>query len=136
MVPNRIYWDLIRESRNMRSIPLGAAVILLMALVLPFSPTGRAESKPPTITIHAKRFEFDPSEVTLKQGQTVNLLFISDDVPHGIAIEGLGIHLDFRKHHNAQVLLTPPAAGDFEGECSVFCGTGHDMMKLVIHVIP
>jgi cytochrome c oxidase subunit II len=113
-----------------------AVVAILLAFVFPALNLAHAKPHEPTITIHAKRFEFDPPEITLKQGQPVKLVFISNDVPHGIAVDGLGIHMDFRKNHPAHAVVTPLTTGDFVGRCSVYCGTGHDMMKLVIHVVP
>lgn len=90
----------------------------------------------PTITIHAARYEFDPEEVTLKRGQTARLVFIADDVPHGIAIDELGVDADLPKHKPVTVILSPSKVGDFDGECSKYCGTGHSDMTFVVHVVP
>ncbi len=95
-------------------------------------------SAPPvrTIRIHARKFEFIPAEITLIQGEQVRLMFISDDVTHALAIEGLAMHAELVKGHPVVVLFTPPAPGDFPGKCTKFCGAGHRDMHLVIHVVP
>lgn len=88
----------------------------------------------PVITIHAKRYQFEPSEITLRQGETVRLIFIADDAPHGITVKGLGLDLELPRHAAREKVLTPPTIGDFAGECSRYCGNGHDRMTFVVHV--
>ena len=75
-------------------------------------------SAPPvrTIRIHARKFEFIPAEITLKQGEQVRLMFISDDVTHALAIEGLAMHAELVKGHPVVVLLTPPGTRRFPGQ--------------------
>jgi cytochrome c oxidase subunit II len=95
-----------------------------------------AENAVPTMTIHAVRYEFDPAEITLKKGKQVRLLFIADDVAHGISIPGLNIDVDLPKHTGEIVTVTPQTAGDFDGECSKYCGVGHSDMIFTVHVTP
>ena len=93
-----------------------------------------AETKTPVITIHAKCYTFSPSEITLKRGQEVKLVFVSDDVPHAVVVDGLGIDLNIENHRSSQVVITPTETGDFKGRCSRYCGTGHSAMAFVVHV--
>lgn len=90
----------------------------------------------PVIDIQAKRYAFTPSEITLKKDETVELVFVSEDVPHGIVVKGLGIDLELAKHKAERVFLTPKTIGDFPGECSRYCGNGHNHMTFVVHVRP
>ena len=87
-----------------------------------------------TIEIHARRFEFDPSEITLKKGETVTLRLISDDVPHSLAVHDLKINQEIKKDHPAEITVTPDSTGDFHGQCGRFCGSGHGKMKFTVHV--
>lgn len=117
------------------------AAILVVGAAIGLVPSSVRESHADTgirtaITIHAERYKFVPSDITLKQGQKVKLTFISDDVPHGIAVTDLGISSNFSKAHPSQIVITPDKSGTFEGECSRYCGSGHGKMKLEIHVIP
>jgi hypothetical protein len=50
---------------------------------------GYAGEDPPVITIHAKRNEFVPAEITLTAGKPVKLVFVADDAAHGISVDGL-----------------------------------------------
>jgi cytochrome c oxidase subunit 2 len=90
----------------------------------------------PTISIHARCYEFSPSEITLTRGQPVKLVFIADDVSHGIVIPDLGLKADLPKHKALTLSLTPARVGDFDGECSRYCGSGHSDMTFVVHVRP
>jgi cytochrome c oxidase subunit 2 len=87
-----------------------------------------------TIEIHAHRFAFTPSEITVKKGETVKLELFSDDVPHSLQIKDLGIDQTVTKGRPAEVTFTPEKAGDFHGQCGRFCGSGHGQMSISVHV--
>ena len=95
----------------------------------------RANPEPErTIEIHAHRFAFSPSEITVKKGETVHLKLISDDVPHSLLIKDLGINQLVTKGKPAEVTFTPQQEGDFHGQCGHFCGAGHGKMAIDVHV--
>ena len=87
-----------------------------------------------TIEIHVRRFAFSPSEITVRQGETVRLKLISDDVPHSLLIKDLGINQLVTKGKPAEVTFTAQQAGDFHGQCGHFCGAGHGKMAIDVHV--
>jgi cytochrome c oxidase subunit 2 len=87
-----------------------------------------------TIEIHAHRYSFTPSEITVKKGETVKLKVYSDDVPHSLLIKDLGINLPVAKGKAGETTLTPQKAGNFNGQCGRFCGSGHGNMKFTMHV--
>jgi cytochrome c oxidase subunit II len=93
-----------------------------------------AEESGRTIEIHAHRFAFTPSEITVKKGETVKLELFSDDVPHSLQIKDLGIDQTVTKGKPAEVTFTPEKAGDFHGKCGRFCGSGHGQMSISVHV--
>lgn len=90
---------------------------------------------PPRVEITARRFAFDPAEITLKEGKTVLLVLKSADVKHGLRIRELGLDLKASKGKPGETLLTPKKSGNFVGHCSVFCGTKHGSMTITIHVV-
>jgi len=112
-------------------------VLLAIALVttLLCSSTARAQTAPQRIEITAKRFEFEPGEITLKKGQPVVLVLKSADVPHGIRIRELNVEVKVGKGGTAEVKFTPDKTGDFVGHCAVFCGSGHGSMVFKVHVV-
>lgn len=105
--------------------------------VLPVVQAGDSATQQPvkTITIHAKKYEFMPAEITLKKGETVKLELTSDDVRHSLEVKALGINGDMQKGKITDVTVTPEQTGDFKGKCGHFCGMGHDKMHFVVHVV-
>lgn len=107
---------------------------LLAALLMLIPIAGRAQDAVRTIEIHAKRYSFTPSEITIKKGEQVKLLLTSSDTAHSLVIKGLNVNAAIRKGHTTEVLLTPQEAGDFPGRCGHFCGVGHGSMTFIVHV--
>jgi cytochrome c oxidase subunit II len=109
------------------------ALVLLAATITPKSAI--TESAPRRIEIHARRFSFQPAEITLKKGETVTLALTSDDVPHSLLIEGLHVNGTMTRGHITELTVTPATVGDFKGRCGRFCGSGHGSMTFVAHVV-
>jgi cytochrome c oxidase subunit 2 len=105
---------------------LAAAAILAAPL--------RASADPRVVEITAKRFEFTPNEVRLKQGEPVVLRLRSQDVTHGFYMKQLGIDTEIQPGKTTDVPLTPASAGRFTTICDHFCGAGHGNMKMTIVV--
>jgi len=116
-------------------IAICRAVFISSLVFLVFAVPARPAETMRTITVHAKRYEFVPAEVTLHKGEPVKLVLISDDVDHGLAVRDLGIRADMPKGKPVEISVTPERVGDFTGSCSHFCGAGHGSMKLVVHVV-
>jgi cytochrome c oxidase subunit II len=92
-------------------------------------------ASPRHIEVTAKRFAFEPAEITLKKGEAVDFVLTSSDVAHGIRIRELNLDLRTGKGKTAEATFTPTTTGTFVGHCSVFCGSGHGQMTLTIHVV-
>lgn len=106
------------------------------ALLLSSSfPNATPPLQPERVEITAKRFSFTPDQLTLKRGQPVVLTLKSDDVAHGLRFRDLDLNIKAGKGHSAEVTFTPTRDGDFTGQCSVFCGSGHGRMKVILHVV-
>ena len=83
----------------------------------------------------AKRFEYTPSEITLKKGVPVILEITALDRDHGFKIPDLGIRADLKAGEVTRVRIVPDRAGTFEFRCDVFCGDGHEDMAGEIIVV-
>lgn len=94
-----------------------------------------APAAPKRIEVTAKKFSFDPPDITLQKGQPVDLVLKSVDVAHGLRFRELNVEVKVNKGSTADVQFTPDKAGTFIGHCSVFCGSGHGQMTLTIHVM-
>ena len=114
------------KAKSISIVLTGFTVALLLGAAA--APEGRR------IEITAKRFAFDPDEITLKKGVPVVLVFHSEDVTHGIKFKELHLQGDIPKGKTVELPFTPETTGTFEGKCSRFCGMGHGRMKLDIKV--
>lgn len=81
------------------------------------------------IKVTAKRYEYNPSEITLKKGVPVTLEFTSLDRPHGFNCTDLGIRTDIMPGKVSRVHFVPQKTGTFEFHCDIFCGEGHENMS-------
>jgi len=109
-------------------------VVIVTAAVFPTRMV-RAQSQPRRIEVTAKRFTYQPREITLKKGQPVVLVIHSEDVTHGLRFRELNLKTKIEKGTPAELSFTPDKTGDFVGHCFVFCGSGHGGMILTLHVV-
>jgi cytochrome c oxidase subunit 2 len=96
--------------------------------------TAYADAGPRVIEIKAKKFEFAPSEITLKKGEPVILRLSSEDRKHGFFLRPLKIDADIVPGQTTDVAVTPDTAGDYTIICDHYCGTGHGNMKMKMTV--
>ncbi|AXC10915.1 quinol oxidase [Acidisarcina polymorpha] len=111
-----------------------SAIVLLLSMV-PETRVSADEPPVPTIIVRAQRFSFTPNQITLKKGQPVKLIFLSEDVPHGLSVKGIGLRAEIHKGQRTEVSVTPAETGDFPGRCSVYCGSGHRDMEFLVRVV-
>ena len=90
-----------------------------------------AQEKPEVreIAITAKKYEFSPSEIRVRQGESVKLSITALDRKHGFKIEALDIDRELPKGEVVTIDLKADRAGTFPIACSKFCGLGHGKMK-------
>jgi cytochrome c oxidase subunit 2 len=106
----------------------------LCALALPWGAPRAAAQEPEVVNITAKRFQFTPSEVKLKQGVPTKLELRSEDVVHGFFMRALGIDTEIQPGKTTEVVVTPKAPGRYTTICHHFCGSGHGNMNMTIVV--
>lgn len=75
------------------------------------------------ISIDAQRFNFNPGEIRVKQGEKIRLDVKNSDALHGIRIPGLGVFGD------EVVEFTATEKGTYEFYCNNYCGLDHFEMK-------
>lgn len=117
----------------MKSARFLAPLVLLLVLVVSARAAERVD-EPRTIAITARRFEFVPSTITLKQGETVKLAVTSEDVTHGLFLRPLKIDTDLTPGQTQELTVTPQSTGTFTAICHHFCGAQHGNMKLTVIV--
>jgi cytochrome c oxidase subunit II len=101
-------------------------------LVLPFAAGQDPAPKPDrVVNILAERFTYNPSKITVKQGQLIEFVLTSDDTDHGFRIPAAGIDVAIPQQGMGEVRVRFLARqkGTFAFECSRACGAGHHLMR-------
>jgi len=108
---------------------------LAVALLAGAMGTRRAfAAEPRVVEITAKRFTFEPEQITLKKGEPVTLRLHSEDVTHGFFMRKLKIDTEVEAGKTTDVTITPEVAGTYTTICDHFCGANHGNMKMTIVV--
>ena len=111
---------------------------ILLLFVFAFASAAQEQDRKPdrVITITAERFTFSPSKITLKQGELVEFVLVSDDTDHGFHIPGASVQVAIPPsgRGEARVRFIAQKKGRFVFECSRPCGAGHNLMRGYIEV--
>jgi cytochrome c oxidase subunit 2 len=99
-------------------------------------PSGEVVNGIRVIKMTAKRYEYDPSVITVDQGDKVRLEITSQDVTHGFGLKEYKINRKLEPGKTEIIEFTADKAGTFEFRCTVFCGIGHLGMKGKLVVLP
>ncbi len=89
-----------------------------------------------TIEVKARRFEYSPSVITVKQGETVAIRLVSEDVTHGFHLDGYGTETVVPPGEVRVVGFTADKTGRFTFRCSETCGHFHPYMIGHLRVLP
>jgi cytochrome c oxidase subunit 2 len=116
----------------MRAGVWGLAVVCVVALAVRPAPSDEAED---VIRISAEKFDYTPSEITIKKGVPVVLELTSGDIPHGFTIPELKIRADVRPGIVTRMRIVAQRTGRLAFHCDVFCGHGHEEMTGTLVVV-
>ena len=78
-----------------------------------------------TVEVTARKYEFDPAEVRVRQGERVTLILESEDVTHGFGLGELDIDVDLPKGQPVEVTFYAAVKGSTSFRCTHLCGWGH-----------
>jgi len=95
----------------------------------------QAQSKPRVIPIVARKFTYDPQELTLKLNEPVIFHLTTLDVVMGFSVPDFGVRGTIIPGQTTEVAMTPTKAGEFTFLCDVFCGSGHENMDGTMRVV-
>ena len=119
---------------NLRIGTISLSVLALTATAIGSEP--KAAPGTEHIEVVASRFSFEPSEITVKKGESVTITLRSTDVTHGLVIPEFGVRTtEIKKGQSEDLTLVPGTTGTFQGKCAHFCGKGHGSMILTVHVV-
>src|SRR3972149_11413431 len=80
------------------------------------------------VDVIAKNWEFNPSTIRVKQGDTVQLHIESQDVKHGFRLPEFGVDEVLELGVDVHVAFVADKKGTFPFSCSIPCGEGHGKM--------
>lgn len=103
------------------------ALMALMALVLPLPPVASTPSEH-HVQLDARMFAFTPSRVRVEKGDLVTINLVSEDVVHGVFVDGYDVNIQAEPGKPAQASFLAERPGKFRFRCSVSCGTMHPFM--------
>ena len=80
------------------------------------------------LSLNARTFAFEPARFEVNIGDRVTLTLQSEDVVHGVYIDGYDITIAAEPGKPAQTTFVADRAGKFRFRCSVSCGALHPFM--------
>ena len=80
-------------------------------------------------TMTAKRFEYDPSTITVNKGDKVKITITSMDTTHGFRLPEFEISEEISPNNPVTIEFVADKIGDFDFWCTVYCGSGHGGMR-------
>jgi polyferredoxin/plastocyanin len=98
--------------------------------------TGESVGDNRTIEVRARKFEYSPSVITVKEGETVTIKLVSEDVTHGFFLDGYGEETTIPPGETKVVGFTADKTGRFTFRCTVTCGHFHPYMVGHLRVLP
>ena len=118
---------------NRRLLLRAAAAIGVLALA------GRiavqAQPGPRIIPIIARKFTYEPDQVTLKLDEPVIFQLTTQDVVMGFSVPDFAVRGTIMPGQMTEVAMTPTKTGEFTFLCDVFCGSGHEDMDGTLRVV-
>jgi cytochrome c oxidase subunit 2 len=96
----------------MRNKLITSAVLGLLMFGISLVYGAAPSVEPHRVEVTAKRFSFDPGDLTLKKGEPVILVLKSVDVAYGLRFRELGVDVKAGKGTTSEVQFTPQMTGD------------------------
>jgi len=123
---------------DVRSDPAGGlSGFSLMPSAYGAEPTSDAAVlEPRLIVIKAKRFEYEPSRITVQKGERVTIRLESLDVTHGLYLDGYGVKMKANPAEVGKATFVADKTGRFTFRCSETCGEFHPYMIGYLTVEP
>jgi len=97
-------------------------------LVVAFAPLPVRSVAPQerTFQIDARQYAYSPSELLVNPGDIVTFELVSNDVVHGLYVDGYGISVEADPGQTATLTFVADRPGSFR--CNVTCGAMHPFM--------
>ena len=84
----------------------------------------------------AQTWSFEPRELEIPVGSTVDIFVTSPDLQHGFKITDTNVNLQVVPGQVSKLTYTFDEVGEFPYICHEYCGQGHAAMFGVVKVVP
>src|SRR3989338_7124672 len=109
-------------------------ILLAISAVTLFANFSFAEER--FFEIKAQKFSYTPNIVKVKIGDKVKIRLMSEDVTHGIFVDGYGVETRAYPGQDGSFSFVANQPGRFTFRCSVTCGEFHPYMVGYLVVLP
>ena len=102
----------------------------MAGLVVVFAPLPVRSTAPQErmFQIDARQFAYFPSELKVNAGDTVTFELVSNDVVHGLYVDGYGVSVEADPGQTQTLTFVADKPGSFRFRCNVTCGAMHPFM--------
>jgi heme/copper-type cytochrome/quinol oxidase subunit 2 len=115
-------------TKRFRYLPwLVVPLLGILILVIPIPARARNPVEH-TFIVEASRFAYTPSILKVSQGDQVTIELTSQDVVHGLAVDGYDLEVQADPGQSGRLTFTADRPGTFRLRCSVTCGSMHPFM--------
>jgi heme/copper-type cytochrome/quinol oxidase subunit 2 len=103
---------------------------VMAGLVVAFAPLPVLSMAPQEriFQVDARQYAYSPSELTVNAGDTVTLQLVSNDVVHGLYVDGYGVSVEADPGQTATLTFVANKPGSFRFRCNITCGALHPFM--------
>jgi len=105
-------------------------LLITAGLVVAFAPLPISPISPQEriFRIDARQFAYSPSELQVNPGDKVTIQLVSNDVVHGLYVDGYGVSLEADPGQTATLTFVANKPGSFRFRCNITCGAMHPFM--------
>jgi len=126
----------MRKQMALMAIAGIGALCIVIALVGLAAPAAAESPRERFFEIHARRFEYAPNILQVNQGDKVTIRLISEDVSHGLYVDGYEIKTMAHPGEEGTLTFIADKTGRYAFRCSVTCGEFHPYMIGYLNVEP
>ena len=109
---------------------------VMAGLVVAFAPLPVRSIAPQEriFQVDARQYAYSPAELQVNAGDTVTIHLVSNDVVHGLYVDGYGASVEADPGQTATLTFVANKPGSFRFRCNITCGAMHPFMigKLTI----
>jgi cytochrome c oxidase subunit 2 len=95
------------------------------------NPSALRQTGPNRYEVQVRAFEggYRPAEIRVPQGAEITFRVLSEDLPHGFAIDSTSVQIELLPNAFVEATHTFAESGEYLFQCHVYCGGGHETMR-------